>query len=210
MRKSYIILKQFKENLLKVSNIIKEHPLSFILFGYFSIAFYRLDKIPGEWYGDISNVHEYVFLILNGEFPFFFFQSAGPIYHYLISPLIFLIGSRYIQYKIASVMVGGLAIFTIYKMADVLVGKMFAFLVAAVASFSFWTIVWARTGNSQILVPVLTATIVYSIEKYFKVGKYRYLILGIASSSAGLFTYPATFILPLFLFLIFLSTYNSI
>ena len=172
-----------------------------ILFVYFSIALYKLDSIPGEWYGDISNVHEYVTQILSGKWPLYFFQNTGPVYHYLISPIIYILGNRYFQYKIASVSVGGLVVVATYLMAKALSGKKIAYITTFIALISFWTIVWARTGNSQILIPVLSASTVYFAEKYNSKKRFRELLFGVLVSSAGLFTYPQTFILPILLIL---------
>src|SRR3989338_6962645 len=70
------------------------------------VRLFRLDYIPGEWYGDISNVHEYVEQILAGKWPFYFFQSPGPLYHYLITPIAIIFANHgYETYKIASVIV---------------------------------------------------------------------------------------------------------
>ena len=60
-----------------------------ILVLFFIACIYQLNVLPEEWYGDISNVHEYVNQILSGERPFYFFQSPGPLYHYLITPIVF-------------------------------------------------------------------------------------------------------------------------
>jgi len=44
-----------------------------------TVRVYRLAELPGEWFGDISNVHEYVEQIFKGEWPYSFFQSPGPV-----------------------------------------------------------------------------------------------------------------------------------
>ena len=78
---------------------------------------YQLPKLPGEWFGDISIVHEYVERIWAGAWPLHFHLSSGPLYHYLIMPIVFLFHNQgYVTYKIASVSVSlvGLVIMYVY------------------------------------------------------------------------------------------------
>lgn len=174
----------------------KNHFLSAVIIIFLSIGFFRLESIPGEWYGDISNVHEYVSQILRGEWPFYFFQSPGPVYHYAVAPIILLIGRSYFAYKTASVLVGLAGIIAVYLLGVEIGGRRLGLLSAGIASVSFWTIVWARTGNSQIIIPVFSAFTVYFAIRFIKKGMKKELILGVLTASLGLFTYPQTFILP--------------
>ncbi len=67
-----------------------------------ALRLYRLDTLPAEWYGDITIVHDYVAAILAGQWPFYYQLSAGPLYHYLIAPLIAVLGYSYLSYKCAN------------------------------------------------------------------------------------------------------------
>lgn len=67
---------------------------------YLLISLFKLDEIPGEWFGDISIVHDYVMRILAGSWPLYFEAGGGPAYQYLISPLIAILGHNFIDYKI--------------------------------------------------------------------------------------------------------------
>jgi len=164
---------------------------------YFVIGLWKLNDLPGEWYGDISNVHEYVLEILNGLWPWYFFQSTGPIYHYLVTPVILLLGSNYWQYKFSSVLVGGMGVVMTYLAVKELADRKTALWAMFLAAVSFWTIVWARTGNSQIIILFLTANVIFWAEKYAKTRKPAHLAVGALSASLGLFEYPQTFVLPL-------------
>jgi len=183
--------------------VIFKNPILFVLFGYFLLAFYKLDEIPGEWFGDIDILHEYVLSILSRGWPWNYSLSAGPFYHYLITPLILVIGQNYLQYKVASVIVGAVGVYFTYLMAKELAGEKIALMSAVVSSISFWTIVWTRLGNSQVVIPFLVAIVIYSAEKYSKNNNPWYWATGMFFASMGLFTYPQTFVLPL-LFLLWL------
>ncbi len=69
------------------------------------LRFYRLDTLQAEIFGDINIVWEYLDWILTGLWPTHFVMSAGPIYPYLITPLIALTGPSYFGIKLASVVV---------------------------------------------------------------------------------------------------------
>lgn len=175
-----------------------------IIILYLTVAFFRLNELPGEWFGDISNVHEYTSQILRGEWPFYFFQSPGPVYHYLIAPIVLTRAALaslqglpfFLTYKIASVLIGLIGLVGTYLLANEVAGKKIAQVTILVTSVSFWFLVFARLGNSQIIIPILTSLTVYFAYK-------RNLFFGVVVSSLGLFTYPQTFILPL-LFLLLL------
>src|SRR3989344_5817157 len=79
------------------------------------LRLFQIQSLPGEWYVDISNVHEYMIEITSGKWPFYFFQSAGPFYHYLIYPIILLFKNQgYETYKYASIFVSFLGFIGTY------------------------------------------------------------------------------------------------
>lgn len=162
------------------------------------IRFYQFDSLPAEWFGDISNVHEYVEQILGGEWPFYFFQSPGPSYHYLITPIVIVFHNQgYETYKIASILVSMLGLFSTFLMARQFLPFSFAAITVFLMSASFWFVIWSRLGNSQIVIPVLSSLLGFFIIRIFKSGKLRDFVGAAIISSAGWYTYPHTFILPL-------------
>ena len=176
--------------------------LFLILCLYTAVCGYRIDALPGEWYGDISIEHEYITRILSGNYSFAFDLSAGPVYHFFIAPLIALLGQSYLSYKIASIMTGGIGIVLLFNYGKALVGPFGGNIAAALAAVSFWYISFCRLGSSpQILTPLLGIGLLYSLYAYHQKQKLRYLMLGACIAFFGLFTYPATFHLPSILFL---------
>ncbi len=170
---------------------------------YFTVTLYKINEIPGEWFGDISIVGDYVSKILSFQWPHYFETSGGPAYPYIISPLIKLLGQSYLSYKVASIIIGYFGIIAIFLLAKEISSSLkIGFVSMTITSVSFWYIVWARIGNYNIIVPSLSSLTVYFSLKYIKLKSWKYLIFGILFSSIGLFTYPATFILPLFFIII--------
>jgi len=167
-----------------------------ILLLYGMMAMWRLDALPGEWFGDISNIHEYVMEIQNGLHPWYFLQSEGPVYPYLIFPFTLIAGQKYLGYKLASVAVGATGVIAIYFMAKEIGGVIMARLAGIVTALSFWYIVWARVGNFQILVPVQTAILIWTLKRYMRTGGRWEIPVAAIVAASGLFTYPAAFVMP--------------
>lgn len=169
------------------------------------VRLYIIDSLPGEWFGDISNVHEYVTEILAGNWPFSFFQSPGPFYHYLITPIVFIFQQQgYETYKIASIIVSLLGLIGTYLFIQEIGGKKLALITVVIMSVSFWYMVWSRLGNSQIVIPAIISLQSYFTAKYLNTKRPGYAYVGAITSSLGWYTYPQTFIFPVLFFVCFI------
>jgi len=159
--------------------------------------FFHFQTLPGEWFGDISNVHEYTQQVLTGVWPFYFFQSPGPLYHYAIAPIAYLYRNHgYETYKLASIIISLLGLFTTYLFVRELVNRRLALITSAVMAVSYVYLIWSRLGNSQIIIPALSSFMGYSLIRYAKSRKLRWGIIGAVCASLGWYTYPQTFIFP--------------
>lgn len=180
--------------------------ISAILTLFLAVSLYKLDEIPGEWFGDISNVHEYVREILEGKWPFYFLQSPGPLYHYAIIPIVLLFSNRgYTTYKIASIVISLLGVFTTYLFVKEISSRRLAYITVLIMSVSMWYLVWSRLGNSQIIIPAISASMSYFLVRFMKNQRTRDAIFGGITASLGWYTYPQTFIFPvIYLLVVFL------
>ncbi len=174
------------------------------------VGVWKLTDIPGDWYGDISIVHEYVRDVLAGLWPWHYVASAGPLYHYLIAPGIAAIGHSYLSYKFMSVAVGMIGVVATYVLAAEVLGITWGALTALVAGTSFWWLVWERLGNSQIFIVTLTSLTVWFAYRWWKTGHARYAVLGTVISSLGLFVYPQTWVLPILFLLLTVSEHQRV
>ncbi|MCW5851152.1 MAG: hypothetical protein KIT87_13840 [Anaerolineae bacterium] len=165
-----------------------------------------LASVPREWYGDISILHYYVASILRFEWPFGYQLSAGPVYHYLIAPLIALLGYSYLAYKLASVLVSFLGLGGLAWLGYLLGGPRLSLGALFVGACSSWYLIFSRLGNSQILIPVVTALTLCCVLLAWRGQGRRWVVLGAAVSTTGLYIYPQTFVVPaLFLLLLGLA-----
>jgi hypothetical protein len=162
----------------------------------------NLDRLQDEMYGDITIVYEYVRNIMQGKWPAYFDVSAGPLYHYLITPLIALTGPTYYGFKLASVIVSLGVLAATYGLARRLVNDWFALLATAIAAVGSWLLIFSRLGNSQILVPLLAVAALWLLVRYVQDGRRADLIASAVMSALGLYVYPQSFILPGVTFLV--------
>jgi hypothetical protein len=171
------------------------------LVGLFTVALimrlYALDDLPGELYGDIAIIYELVRDIHQGRWPIQFVLSNGPLYGYLIAPIIAITGPQgYLGYKLSSVLVsllGVVATFFLLRFSFPFGVAVFGSLTLAASS---WFLIFSRLGNAQVLIPAITAGC-YALLLAGKRGRPWLVSLGFAVSLLGLYAMPQTFILPL-------------
>jgi 4-amino-4-deoxy-L-arabinose transferase-like glycosyltransferase len=156
----------------------------------------QLDTLQAEIYNDIVIVWDYVTDILQGEWPWRFVLSAGPLYHYLIAPYIKLVGLSYYTLKLASVLVSLGALAVTYALGRRLIDDDFALLTTFIAGVSSWLLIFSRLGNSQILVPVLSIGALWLLVRFIQRQRPTDLVACAIVSALGLYLYPQTFILP--------------
>lgn len=161
------------------------------------LRLYNLDGLPGEWYDDISVVDGYVSYILDFRWPLGYTLSAGPMYHYLIAPMIAVLGQSYLSYKLASVSVSLLGIAAAVLLGNEIGGLRLGLSTGAVSAVSSWLLVFSRLGNSQISIPLLVSLTGYFLMRFARTSRRRHAFLGALVSGLGLYIYPQTFILPL-------------
>jgi hypothetical protein len=162
------------------------------------LRLFKLDGLPSEIYGDIIIIYEYLLKILNGEWPVNFYLSAGPLYQYLIIPVIKLFGLSYFSIKIASVLVSCLCILGIWLFASEIEPDRaeLGLLASLIGSVSIWFLIFSRLGNSQILLPLVTILALWLALRTVRTGKLADLLGCVFVSVLGLYTYPQLFILP--------------
>lgn len=185
-------------------NFFKTHfQLIFVIVLFLFLGFYRIDQIPGEWFGDISLVNNYVTAIIQGQHPFYLSTSLGPLYYYLVAPIVRYFGSSYLIYKYLSIIIGAFGLVCIYFFVRQISSKRIAILSILLTGTSFWYLVWSRLGTSGIIFPLLSSLTMLFLMLYLKKYEVQYLILGLMFSSLGLFTYSGCFLLfPLYIFIV--------
>lgn len=171
------------------------------VFTVLALRLVDLNGLPGDLYGDIAIVIDYVNDIRHGGWPTNFNLSSGPLYHYLIVPLTWITGVTYLGLKLASVLMSLAIILVTYLMGRELLDDTLGLLAAFCAGVSCWLLIFSRLGNSQILVPLLAVGAAYYALRAVRTGLRFDLVACALVSALGLYTYPQNFILPVVSFI---------
>jgi 4-amino-4-deoxy-L-arabinose transferase-like glycosyltransferase len=158
--------------------------------------FYGLDNLQAEIYGDIATVYNYALNVLLGNWPVDFVLSAGPLYHYLIAPVLMVLGLTYWGLKVSSVLTSLLALVFTYLFARELIGDRFATLATAIAGVSSWLLIFSRLGNFPIVLPLIVMATLWLLIRFVLYRQTAILVACAFVASLGWYAYPQTYILP--------------
>ena len=160
------------------------------------VRLFLLHSLQNEFYGDIEIDYNRVARIRDGEWPFDFVLSVGPLYAYLTTPIVAVAGMSYFGFKLTSVIVSpGVLLFT-YAVGRRLIDDRFALLACAIAGVSSWLLIWSRLGNAPIVVPLLTMSALWLTLRVAQAGRTADVIACAAVSALGLFSFPQGIVLP--------------
>lgn len=165
------------------------------------LRLYKLDTLQQEFYGDMDILQDYVLRILAGLWPLQFQLSAGPLYHYLIIPIVKVAGTDYAGLKFASVIVSLAGLAATYACARWLINDWFALLTTFIAGVSSWFLIFSRLGNSQIVLPLLTMLCLWWVMRIVQPGRTYDVIACAICAGLGLYVYPQSFVLPVVIFI---------
>lgn len=178
-----------------------------ILLSFGLLSLYRLDEIPGEWYGDITALNSQVTQILQGKPDLGYICGSGPVYPLFASVFARLYGINYLTYKIATVSAGALGILLTYFFIYRLLGHAIALMTGFFMATSFWYLAWARLGSTPVMMtPVLSVTMFLMLFLFRKDKRILWLVTGSVVSMLGLFTYPGAYLYPVSFVLVYLFT----
>lgn len=160
------------------------------------VRLFKLNTIQTDLYGDIQIVYQYVDGVRSGSWPFQYVLGVGPIYHYVILPVIMFTGLNYYGLKLSAVIVSLVALLTTYALARRLINDSFALLAVAIAGISSWLLVFSRLGISLILVPLLVTCALWLIMRIAQDQRPADVVACAVTSAFGLYSYPQSFVLP--------------
>ena len=161
--------------------------------------FSRLDSMPGEWYGDISTVYEYLLDVRIGRHPpGWYAMGIGPLFPMYLRPFLDVWGDSYLVIKVASALASLFGLALVFVTARRLVGEQFALVGTAIASVGSWWLVYSRLGDVQALTPTLTLVALYAtLRASTQPASTGWTMLAGASSGLGIYLYGNTMVLPL-------------
>ena len=160
----------------------------------------HLDTLPGEWYGDISTLHEYALAARNGDFPpTYYVLGVGPLYPLIAAAFLPGGGASYFAYKLLGVGLSLAGLAALYVLARRLhPDRGFAWLTVIVAGTGSWLLALSRLGDQHPLPFLLTVSamaMAVALQRTDGHARLRAVACGVVSG-AGLYAYGATFMLP--------------
>ncbi len=168
--------------------------LGLVILLVIGVRVWKYNTLQSEMYGDIEIVQTYTRNILAGNWPWYFTLSSGPLYHYLIAPILYLLGEGYDQIKIASITVSFIILGYVYGFAKRFEGRLYALFALAFAGTGSWLLIFSRLGNSQLFVPLVTISTVYFLYRYIQTQDVRWLYASALAATCGLYSYPQSFV----------------
>jgi hypothetical protein len=160
------------------------------------VRFYKLNTVQTDLYGDIQIVVQYVEGVRMGTWPFQFVLGVGPLYHYLIQPILLVTGLNYLGLKISAVVTSLAILLVLYALTRKLVDEYFALLAVSIAGISSWLLIFSRLGISLILVPLLVVLALWFMVRFIQDQQPIDMVACALVSACGWYSYPASFILP--------------
>jgi hypothetical protein len=162
------------------------------------VRFLVLDTVPGEWYGDISTVYEYVLALRAGQHPpGYFLLGVGPLYPMVVRPVLWALGDSYLSIKTAAALISLLGLALLFALARELFDRGVALVALATAAVGSWWLVFSRLGDQQPLNPTLTlAAVLCAVRAVRSQRSIAWPVAAGALSSCGLYLYGNTFVLP--------------
>ncbi len=155
-----------------------------------------LDSMQTDLYGDIHIVHQFVASVLAGNWPFYYVLGVGPLYQYIIAPLIWVVGLSYYALKLGAVATSLGILIATYALARRLIDDRFALLAVIIAGVSSWLLVFSRLGISLILVPLLVTSALWLIVRFVQERQPASIVACALVSALGLYAYPQSMVLP--------------
>lgn len=179
--------------------------LIIILFLGLWIRLFRLDNLPGEMWGDVAELYEFITYILAGKWPWYYVLGNGPLFSYLAVPIALLFGLSFFSLKLTGVLIGTSIILVSFLIAKEIFNTKTALITGLLVSVSRWPLTFSRLGTMNILVPLFVGLSIYFLIRIMKNNNIKNWIWLAIVMGVGLYNYPAfSMIVPPSAFIILL------
>lgn len=130
----------------------------------FALRVWQLDAVPPGWRDDeLINSLVISQKVLDGEWAVYYADASGheALYHALNAVMLGLFGPNILGIRLLSALLGTLTIPLTYLVGRRLFGTTVGLVAAATLAFSFWSLMYGRTGIRHILTPLLALAAFY-------------------------------------------------
>ncbi|MDO8690809.1 MAG: glycosyltransferase family 39 protein, partial [Dehalococcoidia bacterium] len=181
----------------------------------FAARVYRIFDVPPSLTGDeAANLTDITRILRGGYLPFYFEANNGrePLFIYLQTPLVALLGPEPYALRLTSALVGIVTVALAYRFSREIFrncGKQASRWAPLVSAFllasSFWHITLSRIGLRAISLPMLMLAAYLLFWRGYTTGKNRYYAASGAMLGLTLYTYIASRLAPLVLVIFLLG-----
>jgi 4-amino-4-deoxy-L-arabinose transferase-like glycosyltransferase len=159
---------------------------------------------PGLQHDEVFHGHDAVTVLL-GYRPLYFTSNAGnePLFIYLMSSTVGLLGHNPWGIRFAAVICGLLTVLFTYRWIRRAHNNRTALIASALMAVSFWPIFLSRVGLRAASVPMMAALSAWVLFEAFHRQQRRWFVLAGIALGVSLYTYPAARALPVVYVLLF-------
>jgi 4-amino-4-deoxy-L-arabinose transferase-like glycosyltransferase len=176
-------------------------PILLILLIAAALRLIALEAVPpGLQHDEVFHGHDAVTVLL-GYHPLYFTSNAGnePLFIYLMSATINLLGHNTLGLRLAAVICGLLTVLFTYLWLRRAYNRRIALIASALLAVNFWPLFLSRVGLRAASLPMMAALAAYGLSLIIDQSHVRYRSAILAGVALGLtlYTYPASRVLPI-------------
>jgi 4-amino-4-deoxy-L-arabinose transferase-like glycosyltransferase len=136
--------------------------------------------------------------VLQGDLPLYFAANNGrePLYIYLVTLAIGLLGESPFALRLVSVPIGLLTIAATVAMGRALFSRRVGILAAAVLAVTLWHVHLSRVGFRAVLLPLFVALLTWQVARGVQTGKQRHWVAAGGLYGLSFYTYTAARFTP--------------
>jgi 4-amino-4-deoxy-L-arabinose transferase-like glycosyltransferase len=166
------------------------------------LRLYQLDEIPPGLCLDTAYAGVGASRILQGEFPVFFEAAWGgniePLYMYVLTPFLLLLGKTPFALKFVSAILGVLTVPILHLLTrELLHSKTVALLASFLLAVSYWHLNYSRMGREIVLVPLLVLVTLWLLLRGLRTGRWADFTCAGVFLGISLYNYQPMRFLPI-------------
>ncbi|MFA5894907.1 MAG: glycosyltransferase family 39 protein [Candidatus Shapirobacteria bacterium] len=154
--------------------------------------FYKINTLPGEIFGDMSQNLMHVDNLLKGDYRLIYgYDGREGMWFYLVALVAKIFGNNYFSLKIAAGIIGTLTVIMLFILTRELTNFYIGLTAALLMAVSKWNVVFSRIGFRVVLVPLFVSAVIYTYVRAKKTKNWFWYVMTGGLMGLGMYTYPA-------------------
>lgn len=170
--------------------------LAILALGVF-LRFWKLNDIPAEMWGDVTEGYKFASRVLNRDFYWrFIFGGDGPFFSYLVALISVPLGLSFLTMKIATTVVGVLLVLATYVFGKTVMNEKVGLAAAFLMAVSKWAVIYGRMAKPHIAAALFSAISLWTLYQAIHKKKSMWWIISGSSLGLGMYTQSAFWGVP--------------